>query len=104
MAPVATRRVSPGPTPRVGASAHGHLAFDFQVLGRTDPGPESISGPNRVAVHGGPQKTRHVLRRHDGRGQDPAAGVGQIHLLHPHRGKPVIKGQDFLAGLQAEEF
>ena len=87
-----------------GGHAHGHFPFDFQVLGRADAGPEGILGPDCVAVHGGPQKPRHLLRRVDGRGQDPAAGCGQIHLLHPHRAKPVIKGQDFLAGLQAEEF
>ena len=72
--------------------------------GDADAGPEGVLGSDRVAVHGGPQKPRHVLRRHDGRGQDPAAGRGQIQFLHPHRGKPVIMGQDFFPGLQAEEF
>ena len=84
--------------------AHGHLPLDFQVLGRPGAGPEAIPGPDRVAVHGGPQKSRHRLRRTDGRSQNPAPGRGQFHLFHPHRGKAVIMSQDFQAGLQAEEF
>ena len=104
MAPVATLQgLTPAHSP-VRGHAHGHLPLDFQVLGRAGAGPEGVPGPDRVAVHGGPQESRHLLRRQDGRGQDPAPGLGQFHLLHPHRGKPVVMGQDFLAGLQAEKF
>ena len=75
-----------------------------EELDLADAGPEGVMAPDRVAVHGGPQEPRHVLRRGHRRGQDPAAGGGQIQFLHPHRAKPVIMGQDFLAGLQTEEF
>ena len=81
-----------------GGYPHGHLAFDFQVLGRPDAGPEGILGPDRVAVHGGAQKPRHILRRRDGRSQDPAAGRRPNPLPPPPPGQTGHNGPGLPGG------